>query len=286
MSVLFIGGDMRQKYACEYLQERQIISEVYVDDLGDDNLVNKLKEFQVIVLPLPVSRDGIYLNSTFMNNRIFVLDVIENISPTQFLIGGKFGQDLQQKLLEGNNKFYDYNDDEYFQIQNALLSAEGAIYYAQEKLTHALHGLNIAILGFGRIGKIIAYLLHCQGAKISVYARKTVDCTWSEVIGFKALQIKKSGMGGRIEIEDGGYDLIFNTIPYQTLDETFARQVYKSTIIIDLASYPHGIDEKIAKKYNLNYYRELGIPGRYAPKSAGKILGKTIINILSQGDGF
>ena len=36
----------------------------------------------------------------------------------------------------------------------------------------------------------------------------------------------------------------------------------------------------LIKKYNLNYYRELGIPGRYAPQSAGEIIGKTIIDYV------
>ena len=62
------------------------------------------------------------------------------------------------------------------------------------------------------------------------------------------------------------------------MDDNFAKLQNKSTIIIDLSSYPFGIDEAIVEKYKLNYHRELGIPGRYAPKSAGEIIGKTILN--------
>ena len=52
-----------------------------------------------------------------------------------------------------------------------------------------------------------------------------------------------------------------------------------------MASFPYGIDDKLAAEYNLKYYKELGIPGRYAPMSAGEIIAKTIINnILTRED--
>ena len=71
----------------------------------------------------------------------------------------------------------------------------------------------------------------------------------------------------------------------EIMDEEFVRSTDPMTIIIDLASFPYGMDDKLAKEYNLKYYRELGIPGRYAPVSAGEIIAKTIINnILTRED--
>ena len=64
------------------------------------------------------------------------------------------------------------------------------------------------------------------------------------------------------------------------MDESFAKSINGDTIIIDLASYPYGIDESIVSEYDLKYFRELGIPGRYAPQSAGEIIAKTILNNL------
>ena len=77
------------------------------------------------------------------------------------------------------------------------------------------------------------------------------------------------------------YDLIFNTIPFWIMDEHFAKSKNSDTIIIDLASRPFGIDEELVNRYHLKYYRELGIPGRYAPQSAGEIIGQTIINNIN-----
>ena len=77
------------------------------------------------------------------------------------------------------------------------------------------------------------------------------------------------------------FDIIFNTIPHNVIQEDFISKINNS-IIIDLASYPYGMDNDLVNKYNVSYYREPSIPSRYAPQSAGEILGETIINILSQ----
>jgi dipicolinate synthase subunit A len=65
------------------------------------------------------------------------------------------------------------------------------------------------------------------------------------------------------------------------MGESFVKTLIDDTLIIDIASYPFGIDESLVKKYNLKYFRESGIPGRYAPKSAGEIMAKTIIDYIN-----
>lgn len=284
MSILFLGGDMRQKYACEYLNDKQIDSKVYLEILLDDKLTKEIKSSKVIVLPLPITKDGIYLNSIFKTNMIEISAILDLISKDQIVIGGKFSDNIKAIFSERGLKYIDYYEDEAFQIQNALLSAEGAIYYAKERLAGCIYGSDVAVLGFGRIGKILSYLLRSQGAKITVYARKGVDCTWSELVGFKFVKIKNLALKRNMDFSGAHYDVIFNTIPYKIINEDIAIDIDKNTLIVDLASAPYCMDTDIAQKYNLNYCRELSIPGRYAPKAAGKILGNTIINILKQED--
>ena len=132
-----------------------------------------------------------------------------------------------------------------------------------------------------RIGKILAYMLKSQGANITIFARKDIDRAWSNIIGYKAIRISDDCVKKLHDLKFD-YDIIFNTIPKQVMDEEFISKINNNALIIDLASSPYGIDDSLVKKYKLNYYHEPGIPGRYAPKSAGDIIGKTIINILEQ----
>ena len=274
MKVVFVGGDLRQKYASDYLNENNIES-LYIPYFSEAEFFG---QSNVIVLPLPASTDGVHLNISNNENKskIKLLDFLSHMGENVLILGGKFSKDIKEFMAENKIRYIDYYDIETFQIQNALLTAEGAIYYAKNRMSKSIHSSYVAVLGFGRIGKILAYLCRSQGAKTTVYARGDVDRTWSSVAGIKALKIDKLGTGEPYKI-----DIIFNTIPHNIINENIISKIKKDTLVIDLASKPYGIDEELIIKHQLNYHRELGIPGRYAPKSAGEILGQTIINILN-----
>ena len=276
MKAMFLGGDLRQHYACEYLKMNGIDSEFCSDINFDEKTICSIQNASIVVLPIPISKDKKHIN----NSLIKISDLIAMINDHTTIFGGQFYHSLRDYLYAQNKEYIDYFDIESFQIQNALLTAEGAIYYAKQRMNRSIHGSEIAILGFGRIGKILAYLLHSQGAKITVCARKDSDFTWSKLIGFNGVKIKISGNESNLNLVNNKYDLLFNTIPFWVMDDEFAKNIYPDTAIIDLASHPFGIDEHLVKKYQLKYCRELGIPGRYAPESAGEIIGKTILNHL------
>ncbi|MBR2381343.1 MAG: hypothetical protein IKA84_02465 [Clostridia bacterium] len=276
MKIVFLGGDLRQKYASDYLLKKEYDSKVYLD-FDIEKIENEIREAKILALPIPVSIDSIHLKTSEGN--IFLDDIIEIAKSDSIILGGRFANKTKDKYAQ-NRVIIDYMDIEPFQIQNALLSAEGAIHYAKQKFDKSIHGANIAIFGCGRIGKILAYLLRSQGATVTVLARCDINLTWSKLIGLNTLKISAKN-----KLFTKKYDIIFNTIPHRIMDEEFVRSTDPMTIIIDLASFPYGMDDKLAKEYNLKYYRELGIPGRYAPVSAGEIIAKTIINnILTRED--
>lgn len=279
MKALFLGGDLRQAYACEYLNKCGIQTEYIRSCIIDESTVSKIEKTHILVLPVPTLLNGVNFNITD-DSQINIYDIFAFLNNKTIVFGGKLSIPIKDYLITKEIKYIDLFDIESFQIQNALLSAEGAIYYAKQRLERSIHGAEIAILGFGRIGKILAYLLSSQGAKITVCARKDSDFTWSKLIGFNGFKIKTIGNKSNIDLINNKYDLIINTIPFWIMDESFAKSINGDTIIIDLASYPYGIDESIVSEYDLKYFRELGIPGRYAPQSAGEIIAKTILNNL------
>ena len=56
----------------------------------------------------------------------------------------------------------------------------------------------------------------------------------------------------------------------------------KSAIVIDLASEPCGTDFSAAEELGITAKKALGLPGKFAPKTAGEILKETVLNILSE----
>ena len=274
MRALFLGGDIRQKYASDYLSKRRIESEAVCDVVLDEEMRQRIETTDALVLPLPVVKIGKYLN-THNNIKIEINEIIPYISNNQIVFGGMVGSELRNCLEQNGITVFDYYEEETFKIYNAFLSAEGAIFYAKGRMNRSIHGSHIAIMGYGRIGKILSHLLHAQGAKISVITRKELDRVWSDLSGFSSENIN---CGVNIK----KYDLIFNTIPANIFTEEILQSITDKTLIIDISSYPYGISDKLLEKHDLNYYREPSIPGRYAPQSAGEALGKTIINLLER----
>lgn len=281
MNILFLGGDLRQEYASQYLTSKGYNSCAYIDFTIDKEIEKEIEKAQIIVLPVPLSLDDTFLNISSNPHKIKLLDLLKLIDENKQIIAGKLSQKICDLMHEQKHQIIDYYNIEYFQIMNALLTAEGAVYYAKSKYQKSIYNSNIAILGFGKIAKILAYLLHLQGAHISIVARKESDLAWANICGFNAISISKLNIYNKKH----NNDIIFNTIPYNIMDGHFCNYIDSSTLIFDLASAPYGINESLLENYKIQYFRESGIPGRYAPKSSGEIIAQTIIEyILTEED--
>ena len=63
----------------------------------------------------------------------------------------------------------------------------------------------------------------------------------------------------------------------QVLDEAALAAVDAGAELIDLASPPYGFDVDAARALGLNAWREPGLPGRYCPLSAARVLYGAVI---------
>lgn len=70
---------------------------------------------------------------------------------------------------------------------------------------------------------------------------------------------------------------IINTIPFNIIPEE-ALILENKPYILDIASFPYGVNEELVKKYKdkINYNLYLGIPSKFAPKEASEILLKIL----------
>ena len=56
----------------------------------------------------------------------------------------------------------------------------------------------------------------------------------------------------------------------------------RSSLVIDLASKPGGVDFETAAALGIRAVWLLSLPGKIAPLTAGETIGKTISNILAE----
>jgi len=234
-----IGGDLRIAYLAEMLANdgENVYTYAFEKYLFDNNKIIKcenleeIKKAEKIITSIPLSKDGENINAPFGENKICIENIFKNMK-TKELITGAVNNKIKELADEYGIRLTDLLECEELAILNAIPTAEGAIEIAMSKSKITLHDSNCLILGFGRIGKILAKMLTGIGANVYCEARKEKDIAKINSYSYNAIYLSN------LIDELHKFDFIFNTIPYLILDDEKLKKVNKNCIIIDLASKP------------------------------------------------
>ena len=192
------------------------------------------------------------------------------------------GASFTEEVLRRDCHIIDYTKDEIFQLRNALPTAEGALTIAMSELRRTLRGSQALVIGYGRIGKLLADLLRNMGASVTVAARKNTDRTLAQLHGCQSIPIHEAPTKNALILPQV-YHVIFNTVPVKLIDEAILQKIPEETVLIDLASAPGGIDYDAANRLGRKTVLALSLPGKVAPITAGEILGDLIVSDLEKG---
>lgn len=282
--IAVLGGDMRIVTLAEaFYREGYDVSVFGFSEKTEmthgieraDNVKEAIVDADAVVTGLPATSDGITLLAPFWNEKIYFDDILKCMTKNQLLLGGKITPELRDKCKMYNIKFADYLEREELTVLNAVPTAEGAIEIAMRTLPITLHESRSLVLGFGRIGKILAKDFAGLGAKTYVEARRFDDMAWIKAYGYEGIYLPL--------LKDSlpTFDIICNTVPHQILTEDMLRYIRKDCLIIDLASHPGGVDRTLAEKHGITVISALSLPGKASPKTSGEIIKYAIGNIFS-----
>lgn len=268
-------ADLYTVYAAGFDRNVSVSEKVCVIDRITDMNVRA----DYIVLPLPVSTDGVTVNTPYSGRSLSIESLVPVIKENGIVFGGMISPEIKKIFEDRGIAVADYAKREEFAVLNAVATAEGAIQVAMEELASTLSGRKILILGAGRIAKVLIDMLSGFHADITIAARKCSDLAWARVYGCKAVRIN--------DISDviAASDVIFNTVPAIILNEEYLRRIPADSIIIDLASKPGGVDFETAGSLGVKAIWLLSLPGKVAPVTSGKVIAETIENILSERGG-
>ena len=274
-SVCVLGGDLRQVTVGRLLEEEGFkVSEIGISD--EEFSLDNIKNAQILILPIPVSSDGITLNAPFSKSRIKFSDITDRINKNCLVLGAKMPKNMEDDLKSREIAYIDYFEREELIIKNAIPTAEGVIEIALSEMPITLFGSRVLVIGYGRVGKVIADKFKALGSDICVSARKCADFAWIKEKGIKAIHTES------LENAVSEFDLVINTVPAKILDGRILENVRNDTLILDVASKPGGVDFEAAKRLGKNVIWALSLPGKTAPITSGKIIKETIMNILSE----
>lgn len=280
--ILVIGGDLRFVYLSDAFLKNGFETSVYgieyntslLGTTPEESLESAMAKTDVIILPLPVSRDRRNINAQYFMADIPLKLFLENLNSNHIVFGGMISEDLKASIKSKAEKCIDYFQDEQLTLKNAQLTAEGAISTAIENTHFSLFESNIVILGFGRIARFLARYISDFGSKVTICARNKIALSEAQLSGYDVCNLND------MHPILNRADIIFNTIPAEVLSKPELDCIRKQTLLIDLASKPGGVDLSAAASLGINHIQALSLPGKTAPMSAGKAIYKTILENL------
>ena len=186
--VSIVGGDARLTIVSKILSERTKVCTYGLDTEDNKNILQcrDIKEVfknNIIITAIPFSKDGVNINN-MCNENINIKDFFnQSINDNKLIITGKVPINVENKKMQIINIL----EREDFAVYNAIATAEGAIASIVENTKITIYDSNILILGFGRIGKVLANRLKGLGANVYCSARKDDDFAWIETMGYKTI---------------------------------------------------------------------------------------------------
>ena len=285
--IAVIGGDERQIYLASALA--RMGWQVAAYGLGNceerlcpaaavETLSACVAEASAIVLPMPASVDGVRVSCPLAPDTApRFTTVLENRNGA-LVIGGKLPPVLS--TLTQETEQIDLIDDEVLQLKNALPTAEGAISIAMRELPVTIDGIHAAVIGYGRIGEILADKLYALGANVYVYARRKEALTRAALRHAHPMQMVNRDGTSTLGQIPRNCRVIFNTVPHQIFTREVVETLPRACVYIDLASAPGGIDWSAAGELGIRAVWGSGLPGKCVPETAGILLAETVDEIL------
>jgi len=258
--ISIIGGDIRTRILKQKLEIGYSVDTLglFYDDSAD------IKTSDAIILPVPTTKDGKTVFTPLTNRNIFLSDIRDAVNDKQLILCCNY--------TFPNKNCIDYGAIDGYALLNAVPTAEGAIKIALENTPFTLWKSRVLVIGYGRVGKILADRLKKIGCQVTVSARKYTDFCMLDALGFSYINTAELRQG---PLE---FDIVFNTVDFPVIPDT-AFKKSSCSLLIDLSS-SGGFSMTAAEKCGIKAVFAPGIPVKTAPDTAAEILFSTVCEIL------
>ncbi len=284
-SVAVLGGDLRQLAVAEAIA--RLGARVRTYGLSGPpagcgvspapSLREALQGASVVVLPIS-GADPAGCVASQPGQPILRLDdgFWGNLAPGTLILAGSLPAQAKRAAAAAGHRVVEYAENDEIAILNAIPTAEGALQLAMEALPITIHGSCTFVLGLGRVGLTVARLFKAVGAETWVAANRPALRARAHEMGCRPVTFAE--LPGEI----GRADLIINTVPALVVTGQLLALTKPSVYLIDLASAPGGVDFQAAENLGRRAILALGLPGKVAPESAGRIIASTLPAIIAQ----
>lgn len=235
-----------------------------MDSLGLINNDNgKIEDADVVLLPVPTTRDGKNIFCP-QSDKIIPLEYVNSANKNTLILSCGYYFDKTNCI--------DYLKRDDFCLLNAVPTAEGAISKAITDTPFCLWQSKVLVIGCGRIAKILIDRLVALKCDVAVSARKSSDFAYLQALGIKHIHTNS------VAKQSDKFDIIFNTIDVPIFNE---YDNLKNCYLYDLST-KGCIDFDKAQLSGIKAQKMPGIPGKVAPLTAGKIIAQTTHQLIGE----
>ena len=283
-SFAVIGGDKRNFALSEMLHRAGHKVKIYgfanyerETPIQCMNLSEIISDAEYIIGPTPCSHNDGDLNAPYHPAAIYAEDVFKLVKPSQIFLAGFIKQEIVNLAEKYGARIIDILKREELLIKNAIPTAEGAIKIAIEETDITIHGSRMLVIGYGRIGKILCSMLRGMGANVTAVVNSSAAAAAAHSQGCMTIHYRL------MEEELSKADIIFNTVPEILLDKRNMGHIRNdSTLIIDLASPPYGVDLNDSRLFGLRVLYAGSLPGKIAAVTTAGYMLDTINQIIDE----
>ena len=215
-----------------------------------------------VLLPIPTTRDNIYITNTE-----FLLDELKDYAAQGVLFAG-YGipSEVRESLVFSGAAVFDAGKCEKFLLENARISARGALGVLLTDTERDIADMKLGIIGYGRIGREMCRMLLMLGAKVRLFTTRVSVARDLCLDGVSAEVISA-------DCDLGDLDILINTAPAVIIPD---EKIPKNLEIMDLAS---GNIFKPSQRLR----KLASIPEKMYPKTAGRLYAEAIIDFAKGG---
>lgn len=257
--LIFVNhDDMRSLELMDELIERGY----YVSDQ-----LNDLKYADILYLGLKgvdnKNRLMTHQETKILDNKIF-----KELKKNCLVITLLKNQYLLELSKENHFRYLDLLSQEDFLTKNSILTGEGLMSYLISHSRNPLYQSRVMVLGFGHCAKPIIEYLRAFQSEVVVGVRNLTYKDEIEHMGAQCIDIQ--------DIDLSNIDILINTVPHVIVQKAQLDDAKKRIMIVDIASYPYGVDHHYAISLGLNSIILPSIPCKYAYGYAGKMIADVI----------
>jgi dipicolinate synthase subunit A len=189
--------------------------------------------------------------------------LLSALAPGAHVFVGRATPELRGAVKEAGVALHEYDADRELMLLRAPAIVEGAIKLAIEHTDVTIHDANVAVVGYGTIGSLLARRLRDLGGRLHVAARNPVQRAAAHADGARPHPLE--------ELPDlaPSLEMVFSTVPAPVVGREVLERLPRGSLVLDIAPPPDHADLDLARELGHRAVWARGL-GRRAPVTVGQ----------------